>query len=230
MTHQKYYEVVKEFVKSGWKTSKFNAYYRSPNKLYASCIAIPMVTSMVGPLSFGESDLIINCRNFAAHYRGKLVNRDGVTFRFWGTSDDVLTVAIDREVVLAANFPWTGVDAYTIAEEWNKRAPGSRTQTGYDGSYEFGNNYLVGSDWITLEPGEVYDFDAVVGEGPGGEFFACLMVEIQGQDYPLNDRGAPEFPLFATEQLPWEIQDAILMNLIKGSANVTNIPTYFIDE
>lgn len=230
ITHQEYFNVLRNFVKSGWKTSLLAKYYHSPNKLYASCLCIPIVSSIVGPLSFGESEYVENARTWVAHYKGQLVNKDGITFRFWGTSDDVLTVAINKEVVLAANFPWDGVDAYTIGEEWNKRASGSRTVLSNDGTYQIGNNSLVGSEWITMEPGQVYDFDAIAGEGPGGEFMAYLLVEFKDEDLPTNDRGNPIFPLFATEPLPMEVQDAILMNMNKEDCNVSEIPHYFIDE
>lgn len=66
---------------------------------------------------------------------------------------------------------------------------------------------MVGSGWITLEAGQEHDFDAICGEGPGGEFFAMMMIEVQGErsSYPLNDQGNPMFPLFATEPLPREV-------------------------
>lgn len=240
MSHQQYFNILRKFVKDGWDTEEFAPYYRSPRTLYASCIAIPIVTSMVGPISFGENDYVLNARTWVAHYHGKIVKKDGITFRFWGTSDDVLDVAINKKLVLAANFPWNGVDAYTIGEEqgWKRTAPGSRTINANDGSYQFFGtrpdgssvNSLVGSDWITLKPGQVYDFDAIAGEGPGGETAACLMVQVKGVDYPKNDRGEPIWPLFATEPLSWETQDKILMDLQQGSANVTNISTFFIDE
>ena len=237
MSHQQYFNIIAKFVKNGWKKRDLMRYYHSPSKLYAKCIAIPPVSSILGPISFGESEYVLNARCWAAHYRATLVHKDGVTFRFWGGADDVLTAAIDKEVVFAANFPWDGVDAYTIAPDFDtSRAPGSRSsQVVSDGAYYMGvkDNMkitMVGSDWITLEPGEEYQFDCVVGEGPGGEFYAMLMVEIQGETYEKNDRGTPIFPLFATEPLSWETQDSILMNMCKDEANVTNITTYFITE
>lgn len=237
MSHREYFDILRRFVDSGWKTSLLARYYHTPKKLYAKCLAIPIVSSIVGPLSFGEHDnYLANARCWAAHYRGKLVHKDGITFRFWGASDDVLVVAIDREVVLSANITWDGVDAYRIAQDFDTgRAPGSRSSTtANDGAYIIGNDRsnlsMTGSDWITLEPGEVYDFDAVAGEGPGGEFFAMLMVEIKGEEYERNDRGNPIFPLFATEPLSWETQDAILMDMPKDEANVTDIKHYFVVE
>lgn len=202
-------------------------YYHSPKKLHATTIFIPIVTSCMGPVAFGESHEDAAC--WAAHYRGKIVHKEGVTFRFWGISDDVMTVAIDKEVVLAANISWDKVGAHTIAEKWwGKTAPGSRSgSTVDDGVYLMADGSMVGGDWITLEPGVEHDFDAIVGEGPGGEFYAMLMVEVKGEDYEMNEYGQPMFPVFAMEPLSWELQDAILMNLYKDEANVTNVTTFF---
>ena len=88
---------------------------------------------------------------------------------------------------------------------------------------------MVGSSWITLEPGVPMDFDAIAGEGPGGEFYAMLLVEVKGKDYPLNEYGIPMFEVFAMEELSWGLQDSILMNLYKNEANVTNVTTFFND-
>lgn len=229
MVHQEYFDILRRFVDSGWDTRVLNRYYRSPQKLYATTIFIPIVTSAMGPVAFGQEISQETASCWAAHYRGKLIHKDGITFRFWGISDDVLTVAINKEVVLAANFPWTGVDAYTIgAEWWGRQAPGSRGQTS-EGTIKMADSTCVGGDWITLEPGVSYDFDAIAGEGPGGEFYAMLMVEVQGETYELNQYGQPMWPVFAMDDLSWELQDSILMNLYEDEANVTNVTTFFND-
>ncbi len=228
MSHSNYFSILRKFVKDGWNTSLLSRYYQSPKKLYATTIFIPIVTSCMGPVAFGESHENAAC--WVAHYHGKIVHKEGITFRFWGISDDVLTVAIDGKVVLAANFPWDGVDGYTIAQEWwGNEAPGSRGMLFGDGKLKMADSACVGSPWITLEPGEAHDFDAIAGEGPGGEFYAMLMVEVQGEDYEMNEYGQPMYPVFALEPLSWELQDSILMNLYKDEANVTNVTTFFND-
>ncbi len=227
MDHVIFTRVIKDFVEGGWNPRSLDKYYRSPNKLYATTIAIPPVTSIVGPVSFGEDVEFGDC--WAAHYRGSIIHKEGITFRFWGHADDILTVAIDKEVVLAANLPWTGIEAWTIANEWNDRAPGSRGQTDTNGLNICGNGVLAGSDWITLEPGMPYDFDAVIGEAPGGQFCAMLLVEVQGEHYEYNDWGGKTFPLFALSPIPRPLQNSILMGMYEGDAMVTNITTFFND-
>lgn len=233
ISEMEYFNVIREFVEDGFDINILKKYYRSPGKLYAQCVAIPKVRSIAGPLSFGESDYLANSSRWAAHYRAKITHKDGVTFRLWGASDDVLTVAINGEVVLAANLPWSAMSAYKICEYFQGGAPGSSTtQRANDGRYQICDtgNKLMGSDWITLEPGKKYDFDAVAGEGPGGEFYAVLMVEIQGEYYEKNDKGKPIWPLFATAPLSWDTQDSIILNMIEDDFNVTSITNFFIVE
>lgn len=229
LSHFQMTSVVRDFVEGGWNTSMLQKYYHSPRKLYAQTIAIPACTSMVGPVSFGEEPDINMAECWIAHYRGVISNKDGVTFRFWGHADDILTVALNKKVVLAANLPWNGIEAWTIGQKWGDRAPGSRGITDTSGIYMCGIGVLAGCNWLTLEPGIPYDFDAVVGEAPGGEFFAMLLVEVKGVEYKNNDWGGKEFDLFATGPLSRELQDSILMGMYEGDANVTNISTYFND-
>ncbi len=220
ISHEEYFEVLRNYVSSGWDISKFAPYYRSPNQLRATTIMIPITSSMLGPAAFGEDVNEGYC--WVVHYQGQLVHKDGLTFRFWGAADDVLTVRVDGKVVLAANFSWEGVDANTIAGEWVSHAPNNRV-------FRLANQKMAGGDWITLEPGVPLDMEAIAGEGPGGEFHAQLLVEVKGEDYPINDRGAPIFPIFAMERPTWALQDAILENLFDGEANVTNLTTIFKD-
>ena len=218
--YQEYFAILRDFVRSGWDTSKLSKYYRSPNRLFATTIMIPITPSSLGPVAFGENVNEGFC--WVVYYRGKLVHKERITFRFWGAADDVLTVRVDGKVVLAANYSWEGADAHTIAQNWTSHAPNNRV-------FRLGNDKMAGGDWITLEPGVPLDFEAIAGEGPGGEFHAQLLVEVKGEEYPLNDRGAPIFPIFAMEEPSWALQDSILENMFAGEANVTNVTTIFRD-
>lgn len=218
--HQEYFAILRDFVRSGWDTSRLAKYYRSPNRLIATTIMIPITSSTLGPAAFGEDVNEGFC--WVVYYKGKLVHKEGITFRFWGAADDVLTVRVDGEIVLAANFEWRGVDAHTIGDSWVSHAPNNRR-------FRLANSRMVGGDWITLEPGVPLDLEAIAGEGPGGEFHAQLLVEVKGEEYPLNDRGAPIYPIFAMEEPSWALQDSILENMFEGEANVTNVTTIFRD-
>ena len=97
------------------------------------------------------------------------------------------------------------------------------------GLQEVGPRRRIGGDWITLEAGVPRDFQAIVGESPGGQFHAQLLVEVQGEEYPLNKRGSRLLPIFAMEPISWALQDTILVNMVEGDANVTNVTTFFRD-
>jgi hypothetical protein len=212
-----YETVISDFLQSGFKKSILSKYYRSPRTLYATTIMIPLALSTVAPASFNEDLNYSYC--WAALFEGSLVHKDGITFRFWGASDDVLAVQVDGELALNASFQADGTNPY--APWWSSPAPYSQQL--------LGNQYRRGSEWITLEPGVPLDFKAIVGESPGGEFAAQLLVEVEGEEYPLNDQGSKIFPIFAMDNPSWELQDSIMLTLQEGEANVTNVTTIFRD-
>ena len=199
-----------------WNKSVLEKYYRSPKTLYASTVMIPLVVSAIGPEAFGEDLNYGYC--WCALYEGKLVYKEDITFRFWGAADDVMSVAVDNKLVLQASYP---TDMIARSSKWTTHAPSS---TAF-----LGNLYRVGGDWITLKAGEPRDLKVIVGECPGGQFHAQLLVEVQGEEYPLNKKGNRLFPVFTTEPLSWAMQDTILFNLVEGDANVTNVTTIFRD-
>ena len=212
-----YENVISDFIKSGFNKSELAKYYRSPRTLYATTIMIPLALSTVAPASFGEDLKYSYC--WAALFEGTLVHKDGITFRFWGASDDVLAVQVDGELVLNASFVADGTNPY--APWWLSPAPFSLQL--------LGNQYRRGSRWITLEPGVPHDLKAIVGESPGGEFAAQLLVEVEGKEYELNDLGSKIFEIFAMDTVSWELQDSIMLTLQEGEANVTNVTTIFRD-
>lgn len=219
-----YARIVADFVDSGWNKSKLARFYKSPQKRYATSIMIPFNSSTLGPASFGEDMNYGYC--WMAHYEGKLVHKDGITFRFWGGSDDVLVVRVDGKVVLNGCLQlYSG--KYEVGT--GQIAPGWRSTASRDRTYWLANCLMAGGDWITLEPGVPLDIEAIVGEGPGGEFHAGVLVEVKGEKYPLNKRGTPIFPIFAMEKPSWELEDTILEYLWDGDANVTNVNTIFKD-
>jgi hypothetical protein len=51
-------------------------------------------------------------------------------------------------------------------------------------------------DWVTLQEGQVYEMDVLIGEHPGGEFGAWLLVERKDFSYERTATGSPLLPLF----------------------------------
>ncbi len=203
-----------DFILSDWDTSLFKRYYKSPNKRYATCFMVPIIPSDLGPESFGEPGAAGYC--WAIHYKGKLVHKDGIKFRFWGFGDDILMVRLEGRLVLAASWPDSLVQ---VQSGWLSRAPNS-------GVYRLGVRGAQISDWITLEPGVPLDMEVLIGEIPGGSFCAQLLVEVDGVDYETNDQGGPILPMFTTETPSWAVIDAIAEHLIYGQAMLTNGPVF----
>lgn len=69
-------------------------------------------------------------------------------------------------------------------------------------SYMSAASRMVIGDWITLKKGQLVDVDIVIGEIPGGDFFCRLLIEQEGQSYPMvqSDAGPrPILPVFKTK-------------------------------
>lgn len=212
-----YVDKLASFVRHGWKDSELARYYQSPKKLYATTFLVPRVLSTIAPEAFGEPDAGGWC--WAVHYKGELVHKDGITFRFWGHGDDVLVVRVDGRVVLAANWIGGKYAADTIASFWQSDSADSY-------KYYMGNNTSVVGDWITLEPGVPLDMEVLLGEGPGGGFCAMLAVEVKGVEYERGPQGNPILPIFKTAVPSLNLVEAIRKDLVPKEVCVTNGPVF----
>jgi len=209
---------VSEFVRNGWNTTKLSPYYRSPKKLYATSFMMPTVISSLGPAAFGEHDTVGWC--WMAHYKGQLVHKEDITFRFWGQGDDILVVRVDGKIALNASWP---------GGNWNTQSALSPTWQSNDSKsrrYQMGNNTAEVGDWITLKAGVPLPMEVLVGEVPGGHFDAMLCVEVQGEEYERNRLSGPILPMFKTDVPSHELLDAIIPYLIPGEASLTNGPVF----
>jgi len=215
----KYLQVLKEFIKSGWKITKLSRYYHSPNKLYATTFTIPPILSLAAPEAFGEPDTIGYL--WMAHYKGQLVHQEDITFRFWGMGDDIMVVRVDGEVVLNASWPdWYGQDmAVATTPQWRSRSPDTR-------KYFMGNNRSVVGDWITLKAGVSQDMEIIFGEVPGGGFCTMLAVEVEGVEYERGPQSNPILPIFKTSEPSLDLIETIHADLVPGEVCVTNGPVF----
>ncbi len=211
---------VKKFVDSGWKTSVFSRYYRSPKKLYATHFMMPTIPSVYGPMVFGEDT---GGWLWLVHYKGELVHKDGITFRFRGAGDNLLLVRVDGKLVLIASR--TDPDAATrIAPHWQ-----TPEKTEYL-KYWLGSSYSVVGDWIIFEPGVPLDMEVLMGETTGDFFTSALLVEVQGEEYERIGRLlAPALPMFTTTDLTLDVIDSVFANSVPGEAGITNKVVVFRD-
>jgi len=216
----KYTQVVKEFIQSGWKTTELSRYYRSPKKLYATHIMIPPVLSLVAPEAFGEPDTIGYL--WLIHYKGQLVHKDGITFRFWGSADDMLVVSVNGEIVLNSSVPMM-MNEFPFADGIT---PHWQTSSSDSLQYYMGGWKSVVGDWITLEPGVPLDLEVLIGEVPGGGFEAMLTVEVEGEEYERGRQNNPILPMFTTTVPTLDMIETIHADLVPGEASITNGPIF----
>ncbi|RKX38197.1 MAG: hypothetical protein DRP64_16075 [Verrucomicrobia bacterium] len=208
-----YRDIVRKFIKSGWKTSVLSRYYQSPNRLYATTFMIPPVLSSIAPSAFGEHT---EGNYWMVHYKGQLVHKEGITFRFVASGDEILVVRVNGEIVMGV--AWLSDESQILGDIWSSSSADSR-------KYWMGNNTAVIGDWITLEPGVPLDMEVIMADD-GGQACLMLAVEEEGVEYERRVRGGPIFPVFKTAEPSHELLDAIYKNLVRGDVCLTNGPVF----
>ena len=211
-------QLVSKFIKSGCRPSVLGRYYRSPRKLYAKCLVVSPTYSSVAPSAFDTLDS--GGAYWMVHYKGKLVHKDGITFRFVCSADYFIVILVDGEIV------WAGV--------WSPLEREEDFQTLVDGKYNprfstrkyfMGNDRAMAGEWITLEPDKQHDLDIIIGD-EGGESGFIIAVEEEGVEYESNIQGGPILPIFKTANLSHALVDQIFKDLPDGEVCVTNGPVF----
>ena len=212
-----YDEFLRGFVKRGWNESYFSYYYRSPKKLYATTCMFPLMESTMARVAFNEFEEghEPNDYKWAVHYKGQLVHKDGIKFRFWGEGSSFLIVRVDGQTVLDAPLNPRG----RLDPAWHSKSADSY-------KYWIGNGLMIVGDWITLEPGVPLDMEYLFSDRSGGEFAANLLVEVEGVEYPRNRQNGPILPVFKTAELSHDQLDNIMELLVYDSACLTNGPVF----
>ena len=212
-------QLIDKFFGKGWSPRVFAPYYRSPKKLYTTCIAIPPLQSIDGPEAFGEVGGAGWC--WLVHYKGQLVYPKDIRFRFWGFGDDILAVRVGGEIKLLACFPeWiTDFDEHTV-RHWESTSVDNR-------KYPMANHHSVVGDWIELKANEPQDLEILIGESHGGIFSAMLVVEVEGVEYDRNPhRNGPCLPFFKTAEFSQDMYELINNQLQPGEATCDLGPVF----
>ena len=180
MTPSNYGKVITEFAKSGFNMGILSRYFKSDKPIYATQIWIPQIPADLGPAAFGL-EKVVQPKMWCVHYKGRVIAPGSFTFHFVGAGDDVMIVKFNgREVLSRCWFVDTG---------WKSQA---------DYQYHFSNipHGFAKGDAITVEAGQVYPMEVVIGEQPGGRSFATLLQQVDGTFYEKDRYDNPILPVF----------------------------------
>lgn len=213
MDGDQFRQVLRDFVRGGWKESKLARYYRAPYKLYTTHFMVPPIPAPMAPDVFGSPEA--ESYHFFVKYKGKLVYKEDIKFRFWGTGDAYMMVRVaGKEVFLAC---WPFQEEYF--DWWQSSSADSR-------KYFLGNQVMAVGDWITLKAGQPVEMEVMYGEWAGGQVAGMLLVEVEGEEYPRSRQGGPILPAFKTEEFSQDMLEEIRKYLPEGEACLTNGPVF----
>ncbi len=180
MSEQKYTEIVTGFIKGGWNASAFQNFYRAPQTLYNVQIFTPYMQADEGPKAFQVGGQV-KPRLWVAHYKGRVSPPETGTYHFVGAGDDLLVVRFNGQIVLDGSWNQFGVSSVVARYDY--------------GFSEIPNKFVKGPA-VSVKAGNFYDMEILIGEQPGGEFFADLLVEKAGATYEKESHGSPILPIF----------------------------------
>lgn len=186
--NQLYIRTLDDFVAGGFDDTPLGRFFRATRPLYATRIWMPRMGADAAPEAFGV-DSVVSPSLWIVHYKGQISPPKSGTFRFLGTSDDVLIVGINGRVVLNANHQATPMS--TTAWTPPEAAPAVE-----------GTRHVVAGDWFAAREDEVLDIDIVVGERPGGSFLAQLYLQEREESPKRNKQGELQLGAFRLDDLP----------------------------
>lgn len=180
ITPEQYHDVLKKFVARHWDESVLAPYYKSPKPLYTSAILIPVISADLGPKAFGLEKEVEPSR-WIVWYKGRVSPPTPDHYRFAGFCDDILLVRIDGRMVLDGSLHPVEDKKYEVPWKGSPNTNGQALRLG---------------EQFVFSPGEIKDIDIIVGEQPGGVFYANLFALKKGDTYPNDESGIPKLPLF----------------------------------
>ncbi len=214
MEQDPYMTIVGQLARSNMKESILGRYYRAPNKLYTTHFLIPPIMSPMAPDLYGSPET--SSFFFLVKYHGKLVYKDDIRFRFWGTGDAYCVVTVDGETALING--WDG--RLDFLRHWTS------PDMGRSDKYFVGNQQMKVGEWIDLKAGEPKDMKVIFGEYTGGEMGIILLVEVEGEEYETTRQGGPLLPAFKTEEFSRDQLEEIYKLLPEGECILTNGPVF----
>ncbi|NJK92075.1 MAG: hypothetical protein HC904_09760 [Blastochloris sp.] len=185
-----YDQALRKFAGS-WNPRHLETFYRSTQSLSAYQIFIPRIDARAAPEAFGLAQEV-KPKRWAVLYRVNIEPPVSAKYRFVGCADDVLAVKIGNKTVLDAGLTAVNVESNQSKDRdevvgkilgWPMRA----------------------GNWINMSVGTTYPMEILIGERPGGKFFATLLVQRSDETYEkVSGEDTPILPVFqlGTVELP----------------------------
>ena len=180
-----YVNELHEFIRGRWSESRLRKFYRAPEQLVATQFFIPDRSANEAPKAYGVEGQVKPSR-WVAHYKGRVKAPVTGKFRFVGFGDDLMLVRWEGKTALDAGYDAPSVDAVTVVHagdpfrEYKDFAGNPRIpQVDYLGHApgKPAAPFRAGP-WIDARAGMDYSMEVVIGETPGGSFFAFLGIEV----------------------------------------------------
>lgn len=173
-----YKTVVGQFIKGGMSEGALARFFQGPTPLYATQVFIPSMSADHGPQAFNLAEKV-KPKRWIVVYRGNVTPPESGNFRFVGFADDVLAVRFNGRVVLEGSLV-------------NPSGLRPKTSFHYNGT----NASLYEGDTVSVSAGNSYPLEVVIGEQPGGQFNAFLLLEKIGTQPEKSSTGSPLLPIF----------------------------------
>jgi hypothetical protein len=188
---------VNKFLHKGFAVSSLSNVFRAPDTLLASQIFIPPCPATEAPKAFGV-DKECKPSRWIVHYRGTVKAPQTGKFRFVGSGDDFLAVRWNRKVALDSGYGQYLTGAENIYKDFgNKKCDETHPS-------QLGKPMRAGP-WISIIKDTEVPLEVVIGETPGGFFYAILCIEVMAAD----GKGEGTLKLFrlTSDELPEAIKN-----------------------
>jgi hypothetical protein len=194
-----YNDVLRDFLKKDWKQSLLDDYYRLKQPIYASQFFIPLQSATAAPAAF-KADKEVQPSLWVILYSGQFKAPHNGRFRFAGYADDVLLVRVNGKLVLDGSRASLGFD---------KSTKGLTDLSRQDENHPVGNGRLSYGDWMDLSAGSPNSIEVLLGERPGGQFCAYLLIEDKSARYEKESNGRPILPIFKMADVEMNFDAAV---------------------
>lgn len=179
--------IVSEFIRSGWDERVLNRYYRASRPILATHIFIPTIDAGEAPRAFGVEKAVQPSR-WVIVYKAEIIPPEDGVYRFVGGSDDYIAIRVNDRLVLSSGRPDCNVATEGF---WEREGEAGRQLNGLEIHY---------GSWVEFRRDRSSSLEILVGERPGGQFDAYVLIQRQGAQYAEDRRGNPVLPVFRVAQ------------------------------